>query len=150
MDLVLWRAAEADEGSEDIERTLSAKGRRQSERIAAWLEQRLPARYAVLASPAKRAQQTARSLGIPVKPEAALSPGASPARILEAAGWPDAKSTVVVVGHQPDLGGVLAALLSGGAGRWTIRKGGLWWITNRQRGTEPQVVVRAVVSPDLL
>ncbi len=150
MDLILWRAAEADEGSGDEDRRLSPKGRRQCERVAAWLDQRLPSRYAVLAGPAMRARQTAGALGIPVKTETVLAPGASPAAILAAAGWPDGKSTVVVVGHQPDLGNTLAELLSGSDGRWTIKKGGLWWLTNRVRGVEQQVVVRAVVSPDLL
>jgi phosphohistidine phosphatase len=90
----------------------------------------------------------ARSLGIPVKPEKALAPGASPGQILETAGWPDYKGLVVVVGHQPDLSGALTELFSGG--RWSVRKGGLWWITNRVRHERAEVVVRAVISPDLL
>jgi len=32
----------------------------------------------------------------------------------------------------------------------SIKKGGLWWLTDRVRGEAAQVVVRAVVSPDLL
>jgi phosphohistidine phosphatase len=148
MDLVLWRTAEAEENSRDLERRLTAKGRRQCERVAAWLDQRLPARFAVVSSPAVRAQETARSLGIPVKPEKALAPGASPGQILETAGWPDYKGLVVVVGHQPDLSGALTELFSGG--RWSVRKGGLWWITNRVRHERAEVVVRAVISPDLL
>jgi phosphohistidine phosphatase len=150
MDLILWRSAEADEHAEDMERRLTAKGRRHCERVAAWLDQRLPARFTILASPAVRAQQTAQALGIPVKRESGLAPGSTPAAILKAAGWRDCKSTVVVVGHQPDLGNVLAELLSSSFARWTIKKGGLWWLTNRVRGEERQVVVRAVVSPELL
>ena len=148
MDLILWRTAEAEESSQDLERRLTAKSRRQCERVAGWLDQRLPARFAVYSSPALRAQETARSLGVPVKPEAALAPGASPRQILEVAGWPHYKGLVVVVGHQPDLSGALAELFSGG--RWSVKKGGLWWVTNRVRGEQPQVVVRAVMSPDLL
>jgi phosphohistidine phosphatase len=150
MDLILWRCAEADEHADDRERRLTTKGRRQCERVAAWLDQRLPARFTILASPALRARQTAETLGIPVKCDAGLAPGATPASILKTAGWRDGKSTVVVVGHQPDLGNVLAQLLSSSAGRLSIKKGGLWWLTNRVRGEERQVVVRAVVSPDLI
>ena len=150
MDLILWRSAEAEENSHDLERRLTTKGRRQCERVAAWLDQRLPARFTILSSPALRARQTAETLGIPVKCESGLAPGSTSATILKAAGWRDAKSTVVLVAHQPDLGNVLAQLLSSSAGRLSIRKGGLWWLTNRVRGEEQQVVVRAVVSPELL
>jgi phosphohistidine phosphatase len=55
----------------------------------------------------------------------------------------------VVVGHQPDLGRALAELLGAQAGL-SIKKGALWWISNRVRDEKDQVVVRAVVSPDLL
>jgi phosphohistidine phosphatase len=79
-----------------------------------------------------------------------LAPGASVAEILNAAEWPDRKGAVILVGHQPDLGRVAAFLISGSAGDWTIKKGGLWWLTNRVRNDEAQVVVRAVIAPDLL
>jgi len=150
MDLILWRNAEAENGPPDLERRLTAKGRRHAERMAEWLEQRLPARFSLLSSPALRARQTAQALGVIAKTEGALAPGAAAAQILEIAGWPRSNGAVVIVGHQPDLSGVIAALLSEGAGRWSVKKGGLWWLTNRVRHQEAQVVVRAVVSPELL
>src|SRR5262245_34469353 len=110
MDLILWRTAEAEENSQDLERPLTARGRKQCERVAGWLDQRLPSRFAVISSPALRAKQTAESLGIPVKPDKALAPGASARQILETAGWPDYKGVVVLVGHQPDLSSVLGEL----------------------------------------
>ena len=79
-----------------------------------------------------------------------LAPGAAPTDILEAAGWPAHKSAVVVVGHQPDLGRAIAVLLAGAEAEWSVKKGGLWWLSNRERGGESQVVVRAVLAPDLL
>ena len=151
MDLIVWRHAEAEDGVPDLERKLTAKGRKQAERVAQWLLQRLPARFAVIASPAARAQQTAEALGVPVKTDKALAPGAAAAGIVQACGWPDYKGSVVIVGHQPDLGRVVAHLVAGGATPgWSIRKGGLWWLSNRVRDEKDQVVVRAVVSPDLL
>jgi phosphohistidine phosphatase len=150
MDLILWRAAEAEDRSPDLERRLTAKGRRQAVHTAQWLQRRLPARFTLLASPAVRAQQTARTLETPLKTEDGLAPGGTVRRILEAVGWPDGKSVVVVVGHQPDLGAVVGALLCESAGHWSLKKGGLWWLTNRVRNEEAQVVVRAVVSPELL
>ncbi|HEU0259752.1 MAG TPA: histidine phosphatase family protein [Burkholderiales bacterium] len=149
MDLIVWRHAEAEDGVPDLERRLTAKGRKQAERVAQWLLQRLPARFAVIASPAARAQQTAEALGVPVKTDRSLAPGATPAAIVKACGWPGYKGAAVVVGHQPDLGRALAKLLGAQAGL-SIKKGALWWISNRVRDEKDQVVVRAVVSPDLL
>jgi phosphohistidine phosphatase len=149
MDLIIWRHAEAEDGVPDLERKLTSKGRKQAERVAQWLLQRLPARFTVIASPATRAQQTAEALGVPVKTERMLAPGATPAAILKACGWPDGKGAVVVVGHQPDLGRALAHLL-GAQGGYSVKKGALWWISNRVRDEKDQTVVRAAVSPDLL
>ena len=151
MDLILWRHAEAEEGTtDDLRRRLTSKGRKQAARGAEWLLQRLPARFTLLASPALRAHQTAQALGMPIKAEPKLAPGASAKTILEACGWPNSKGAVVVVGHQPDLGRTLAHLMCNASGPWSIKKGAFWWISNRVRDGDAQVVVRAVVSPDLL
>jgi phosphohistidine phosphatase len=150
MDLVLWRHAEAEEGGNDLARELTLKGQKQAARMAEWLLHRLPARFALISSPAARAQQTAQALGIPVKTAHDIAPGAAVSAILNAAGWPDYKGTVVMVGHQPDLGHAAAFLVLGSQGGVSIKKGGLWWLTDRVRGEAAQVVVRAVVSPDLL
>ena len=150
MDLVLWRHAEAEEGSNDLERELTPKGQKQAARVAQWLLHRLPGRFALISSPAARAHQTAQALGIPVKTGKNLAPGAAVSDILKAAGWPDYKGTVVMVGHQPDFGRAAAYLVSGSQEGVSIKKGGLWWLSNRVRGEQAQVVVRAVVSPELL
>ena len=110
----------------------------------------MPSRYAVVCSPARRARETADALGVRYRILDRLAPGSSLTAILAAAGWPDAKGTVIVVGHQPDLGRAVAALLTGRPTEWSVRKGGLWWLTRRKREGEAQVVVRAVIAPDLL
>jgi phosphohistidine phosphatase len=150
MDLILWRHAEAEEGGPDIARALTGKGRKQAARVAEWLQQRLPGKFTVLASPAMRAQQTAEALGVRIKTVERLAPGAGVSDILGAAGWPDHKGAVVLVGHQPDLGNALAYLLSGAKADWSLKKGALCWVANRERGSEAQVVLRAAISPDLL
>jgi phosphohistidine phosphatase len=150
MDLILWRHAEAEDGAPDLERRLTAKGHKHAIRVAEWLLQRLPAKFAVLASPAVRAQATAAALGAPVRTVDALAPGASVRAIVEAAGWPERKTAVVVVGHQPDLGRAAAFLVSGAEGSWSVKKGGLWWLSDRVREEGAQVVVRAVVTPDFV
>ncbi len=150
MDLILWRHADATQGGRDSERKLTARGRKQAARVAEWLVARLPSRYAVIASPAKRALETADALGVRYKISERLAPGAAPADILGAAGWPSHKGAVLVVGHQPDLGRVAAVLLAGAKADWSVKKGGLWWLSNREREGQAQVVVRAVIAPDLL
>ena len=150
MDLILWRHSDAAEGGRDLERKLTAKGRKQAARVAEWLVARLPSRSTVLSSPARRARETADALGLRYRISDRLAPGASAAAILEAAGWPKQKGCVVVVGHQPDMGCVAALLLAGEEAEWPVKKGALWWLTNRERDGEKQVVVRAVLAPDLL
>ena len=150
MDLILWRHADAAEGERDLERKLTAKGRKQAARVAEWLVARLPSRYTVLASPARRARETADALGTAYKVVERLAPGAATTDILEAAGWPAHKGAVIVVGHQPDLGRAAAVLLAGAEAEWSVKKGGLWWLSNRERDGDTQVVVRAVLAPEFI
>jgi len=149
MDLILWRHAEAEDGRPDLERRLTDRGRKQAARMAKWLRERLPKDYRLLSSPAARALQTAEALETP-KTVDALAPGAAARDILKAAQWPDYDGTVIVVGHQPDLGMVAAYLVSGANVEWSLKKGALWWLSYRKRNGESQVVVRAAMSPDLL
>ena len=150
MELILWRHADAAEGEPDLQRKLTPKGRKQAGRVAKWLLGRLPSRFTVVASPARRARETAAALGVPFKTVETLAPGAGIEEILAAAGWPDAKKPTIVVGHQPDLGRAAAYVVSGARTSWSVKKGGLWWLEIRERLGERQVVVRAVIAPDLL
>lgn len=150
MDLILWRHAEAEDSGPDRERSLTPKGMKQAKRMAQWLAPRLPEKTIVLASPAKRAQQTAQALTAKFAQIEEIGPGAAVAAVLAAAGWPDAEGAVVVVGHQPTLGQVAAYLLAGREEEWGIKKGGLWWLGTRGRSPGQQVMLRAVISPDLL
>ena len=151
MDLILWRHADAAPGSRDLERKLTAKGRKQAERVGAWLVAKLPGRYTVLVSPARRARETADALARSLQDRGALRARRRAASdILEDCGWPSHKGAVVVVGHQPDLGRTAALLVSGAEADWSVKKGGLWWLSNREREGETQVVVRAVLAPDLI
>jgi phosphohistidine phosphatase len=55
----------------------------------------------------------------------------------------------VLVGHQPVLGRLAALLVHGVEADWTIRKGAVWWIAQRERDGQPQVYLKAVMSPEL-
>lgn len=154
MDLVLWRHAEAEAGEPDEGRRLTSKGEKQARRAAEWLHAHLPNSARILVSPALRAQQTAKALAElaprKLKTLDALAPGASAEEMLRAIDWPHARCTVVVVGHQPTLGGVASLLLAGRELPWTIKKSAIWWLQARARDGVSQVALRAVVSPDLL
>jgi len=149
MDLILWRHAEAEDGMPDSARELTKRGRKQAVQIGAWLKKRLPADCTILVSPSRRTQQTADALGLPYETTRSVGTGAAPAEILAAAGWPGREGTVLVVGHQPTLGSVAALVLCGEESGWTIKKGAVWWLSCRaHHGGD--IVLRAVVGPDLV
>ncbi len=153
MDLILWRHAEAFEMREvqdDLDRALTPKGERQALRMAEWLNRHLPASARVLASPARRTQQTAAALDRKFKTVPALAPDGSVEALLNAARWPDAREPVLVVGHQPTLGLAAAYLLVGQPLPWSVRKGALWWLRVRERESQRQVVLHAVMAPELV
>lgn len=146
IELLLWRHADAEDGIPDAGRALTKKGLKQAKQVAAWLLPRLPRDCLILASPAKRAQQTAAALDLPYTTERRIGVQANIADIIAASNWPRRKGAVLVVGHQPTLGRLAARLLAGEQADWTIKKGALWWFSERAG----EVVLRAVVSPDLL
>jgi phosphohistidine phosphatase len=150
MELILWRHAEAVDGTPDRSRKLTAKGAKQAQDIAHWLRTRLPKHTRIIVSPAERTLQTARALTEHFEIVRDIAPGASPVAVLAAAGWPEHKGAVLVVGHQPTLGLLASMLIAGEEMPWSVKKGGVWWLSHRVRGEEPQVVLRAVISPDLL
>lgn len=148
MDLILWRHAEAEDGVPDAARRLTAKGEAQARRVGAWLDRHLPGGTRVLASPAERAQQTARALRRKFRVVDELGPGAAPAAVLAAAGWPDAREPVLVVGHQPTLGEIAALLVTGDEAPWSVRKCGVWWLESRGRDGARAVRLKVVIGPD--
>src|ERR1700682_4553928 len=122
MDLILWRHAEAKEGTQDLQRALTSKGQKQARRMAEWLDTQLPEGCKILVSPSVRTVQTVEPLGRKYKVVAQLGPGATPQDLLRAANWPNAKETVMIVGHQPTLGQLAALLISGQDQAWEIKK----------------------------
>jgi phosphohistidine phosphatase len=153
MDLILWRHAEAvaeREDLPDLERPLTTKGERQAARMAEWLNHRIAHSTRVLVSPARRCQQTAKALGRHFKTLDLLAPDGHGEALLKAARWPDANEPVMVVGHQPTLGLVASHLLGEHPQPWAIRKGAVWWLRSRDREGSAQIVLHAVIGPDLL
>ncbi len=157
MDLILWRHADAgvaSESDEDLARPLSAKGELQAERMAAWLDQRLPETTRILVSPAVRAQQTARALSRNRRTEPLLAPDASWQELLKAIGFPNFKHNLLLVGHQPMLGLIAANLIMKTEGTdsqaMSIAKGAVVWLRQRQKSDRQEVVIRALISPEFV
>jgi phosphohistidine phosphatase len=160
MDLILWRHAEAYEhpdlvsgrpGDEaDLRRKLTAKGEKQAARMAVWLDRQLPEGARVMCSPATRCEQTAMALGRKMRFREELLPESDPQGLLELVQWPQGRTPVVLVGHQPTLGQVVARLLGLEGGHCAIRKGALWWLRYRERDGRGQTVLVTVQSPDLM
>ena len=151
MELILWRHADAEDPGPkgDFARELTKKGRKQAERMAAWLRPRLEGEWTVLSSPAARAVQTVTPLGLDYEIRTGLDTSSSAADMLREAGWPDGER-VIVVGHQPTLGEVAAYLMGGGAGDIAVRKGAVYWFATRDRDGRTETVLKAMMSPEML
>lgn len=154
MDLLLWRHAEAEEGLPDLRRKLTERGEKQARQMANWLKAHAPKQLRIIASPAVRAQQTARALEQPFETDARLGPEAGVSDLLGAIDWPDGREegerprAVLVIGHQPTLGRTASLLLAGEESEWSIKKGAVWWFSNRVRAGETQTVLRIAITPE--
>ena len=150
MDLLLWRHAEAEDGFPDHQRALTSRGEKQALKVAAWINAYAPAKLRILASPARRCQQTASALQRPFETERRLGTDGNVSSLLAAVGWPEGgdSGAVLVVGHQPTLGQTAALLLSGKEADWTVKKAAVWWFSNRTRNGETQTVLRAVIPAE--
>jgi phosphohistidine phosphatase len=157
MDLILWRHAEAEDlpdadvqGAGDLDRSLTARGEKQAIRMASWLDRQLPEGTRILVSPARRCEQTALALGRKYKIRKEIAPGATPLDLLQLVQWPQGKSIILVVGHQPCLGQTIAQLMGLQESECPVRKGAVWWLRTREREGQSQTVVVTVQSPEVL
>jgi len=150
MELILWRHAEAEDRGKDSDadaaRELTKKGRKQAERMAAWLAPRLPKSTRILVSPAIRTLQTVEPLARDFETSEEVGLAATSRSVLRAAGWPRGEGVVLVVGHQPTLGEVAADLLGAPDGL-SVRKGAAWWFSSRG---EAEALLRAVMDAETL
>ncbi len=148
MEIILWRHAQAEDGEPDAGRQLTPQGRKQAARMGAWLDRSLPSGCRILCSPTARTQQTAEALGRKFKIVPEIGPQAGSADVLQAAGWPDGRGPVLLIGHQPWLGHVASLLLSGTEQDWSVRKANAWWIAQRDRDEGNDVYLKAVLAPE--
>ena len=154
MDLILWRHAEAEQGSADLPdeaRKLTSKGIKQANKMAHWLDSNLPESCRILVSPTLRTRETMEALDRKFKVMHELAPDATVEAILAITNWPNSRDPVMIIGHQPYLGQVAAHLITPSQEECAIRKGNVWWITQKSKGeAETQTYLKAIMTPDLV
>lgn len=151
-NIIIWRHAEAlpvEAVGDDLARPLSAKGQRQSKRMARWLNRHLPDNLLLLSSPALRAFQTAEALKCKINVCQALQPNATLPEILDSLSELESQQNVLLVGHQPWLGQLVGHLLGLESAEFSIEKGATWWL--RQSSTQPSAYkITSVQAPSQL
>ena len=157
MRILFIRHAEAVEADDfdgpDLERPLTARGRRVMKKAALALAARYPKPAVIVSSCAQRARGTAdvvaRAVGRSTfKETPLLNPGARPADILRVLEAVRRSATyVVLVGHEPDLSTVISHLVADGRLRLKLKKGACVEVEllAPRRG-----LLRAVADPALL
>jgi len=103
---------------DDATRPLTPEGRRKMERAALGLKQLVPELDVLAASPYTRAFDTAEIVaqaydGLTVERVAELAPGAGVDRVVAWLVGRQARGSVAIVGHEPDLSRLVCTLLAG-------------------------------------
>ena len=114
MNVLFLRHAHAeDDRNGDFERRLTPKGLQQAEKAGRFLLRNGLEPDMILSSPLVRARQTAelvaKSLGMDVSVEDWLACGMKPATVFEKTARLGEKSTILLIGHEPDFSTAIAA-----------------------------------------
>jgi phosphohistidine phosphatase len=114
MRLVLMRHAKAEQGSPDIDRALSDRGRSDAAAIGRWLAGQGIVPDRVVISPSRRTRQTWELAGTPGAPAPEVDDriyANSVADLLDVIReTPDDVQTLVLVGHNPSMGELAATI----------------------------------------
>lgn len=145
-NLILWRHAEAEVESNtglDTDRSLTKRGRKDALKMAKWLHKHLPVNTEVLCSPARRCLETVAALQcvntadelrkakLDINVADFLSIDSTLDDIAQKVINDDSSKTILVVGHQPNLGLLIAKLLGVNETACAVKKGAVWWLRQR-------------------
>ena len=158
-NLILWRQAEAEAtstSSEDIDRALTKKGRKDAAKMAKWLSRHLPDDAKILCSPARRCLETVAALQRisenTIQIVEFLGVDSSAEIIAKKVMNDDNSKTTLIIGHQPNLGLLIAKLLGMPESACVVKKGAVWWLRQRLAndvsGVTPQMYLFTVQHPD--
>jgi phosphohistidine phosphatase len=150
--VLLWRHAQAHDGSPDFQRSLTDVGLAQAATVGQWIASHGPDNLQVLSSPAVRAQQTASALirvaALRIQTESALAPDRTWMQVRDLLEQRLGAEPLLLVGHQPWVGQVVAWLMTGQPQLWSVKKAALWWLVKRDRDTA--WALRTVLSAEQL
>jgi phosphohistidine phosphatase len=154
-NLILWRHAEAEvlgANGLDTNRALTKNGLKDAAKMAKWLNQHLPPNTEILCSPAKRCLETAEALQnfsrLEIKIADFLSVDSTVEQIAKKITNGDSTKTILVVGHQPNLGMLIAKLLGMNESACVVKKGAVWWLRQREVNGVLQTYLFTVQHPD--
>jgi len=162
-NLILWRHAEAEAQSEsglDADRALTKSGRKDAAKMAAWLNEHLPQNTEILCSPARRCIETVAALQRfntakikrEVKVVEFLGADSSVNTIAKQVSNEDSSKTLLIIGHQPNLGLLISKLLGMQESACVVKKGAVWWLRQRyipnSSGGATQTYLFTVQHPD--
>jgi phosphohistidine phosphatase len=159
INLFIWRHAEAEDGSPDLARPLTARGQRDAAKVAKVLAKKLDEKSCIVASPSVRTRETAGPLigrlSLELRIDQRLAPGADvddALSVLEEtiASCADDDPTIVLIGHQPWVGQLARRLLTDTFGDMSFKKAAAWWLVRRSRDGSTEWTMRSVLDPDLV
>jgi phosphohistidine phosphatase len=138
---------------DDSKRPLTPGGKRKFRKTARGLVRLLPGAVTILTSPFVRARQTAAILsavaGGKVVECRELAHGGTPRAVFELLKV-RAEKCLVLVGHEPDLGRLLAAMLGAGTARLAFKKGGAACVEFPPRVAPGAATLAWMLPPKLL
>ena len=155
-NLIVWRHAEAEVISKtgaDSDRALTKRGQKDAAKMAQWLHQHIPNNIVIFCSPAKRCLETVSALqkliSINVQVVEFLSIDSTPEMIVNQICDEDTNKTILIVGHQPNLGLVISKLLGMKESACAVKKGAIWWLRQREKEGAVRTYLFAVQPPNL-
>ena len=139
----------------DIDRELTKQGRKDAAAMAKWLHQHLPANTEVLCSPARRCLETAAALQRfnrhqKVTIAEYLGVENTVDKIAKHVLNEDSSRTILIIGHQPNLGLLIARLLKMENEACVVKKGAVWWLRQRHVDDTVQTYLFTVQHPDFV
>lgn len=162
-NLILWRHADAEVDSvtgKDADRALSKCGLKDAGKMAKWLHKHLPDNTEILCSPARRCLENLAALQqldkldtqrlgekYPVQIADFLSVDSTAQIIVKKIANEDISKTLLIIGHQPNLGRVIAKLLGMNESACVVKKGAVWWLRQRLMVGQSQTYLYAVRNP---
>ncbi|MDP2152519.1 MAG: histidine phosphatase family protein [Methylotenera sp.] len=154
-NLIIWRHAEAEVQSEtghDSDRALTKRGYKDAAKIAKWLHKHMPDHVELLCSPARRCFQTAQALRdinhVEIKVSDFLSVDSNVAGIVKEISNKNESQTILIVGHQPNLGLLISKLLALDESACLVKKGAVWWLKQRKVGHSSHYYIHTVMQPN--